>query len=232
MMKRSILVLAVTAFFLLSPWASVDVRADLFFDDFDDGDTDGWWLGFNHWDFPIEEGNWRIEDGRLAQDALPDHYIALVENLTLSDQTIETQVMLKSPKGYGGVTVWYKDPYNWTNVYLYPNDRGIFVFENIDGAGSSVGWFGYRYTSYEDTWYDLRVEADSMNGKLAIYVNDTYVLTHNTITPYRRGLSGLSCGNGGAYFDDFRIVPVPGTVLLASLGLSLAGWKLRRRRTS
>ena len=203
-------------------------QADLYFsDNFDDGNTDGWWLGFNHWDFPIEEGNWRIEDGCLVQDALPDHYIALVENLLLSNQTIETQVKLKSPKGYGGVTVWYKDLDNWINVYLYPNERSIFVFENIEGAGSPSGYFRYPYITSEDIWYDLRVDADSINGELALYLNDTYLFTHNTITPYRSGLSGLSCGNGGAYFDNFQITPVPSAVILGGLGLAFASWRLR-----
>jgi hypothetical protein len=231
MMRKLLLTVAVVCL-VLSPWAFAKPTAEVFFDNFDDGDTDGWWLGFNHLDPIIQEGNWRIEDGALVQDALPDHYIALVENLSLSDQTIETQVRLQSPRGYGGITVWYEDADNWIEVFLYPNENTIWVLENIDGAGTSGGLSRYRYTSSEYTWYNMRVDADSTNGELALYVNDTYLFTHSTITPYRTGLSGVCCGNGGAYFDNFTltspIIPAPSAILLGGIGVGFVTW-LRRK---
>ena len=109
---------------------------------------------------------------------------------------------------------------------MYPKNH-IFVSINVDGHGTS---FDYPYASLENTWYNLRVDANSINGELAVYVNDTYLITYTASTPYRTGQSGVFSGNSGAYFDDFSIVPVPSAVLLATLGLTFSGGLLRRRR--
>ncbi len=90
----------------------------------------------------------------------------------------------------------------------------------------------YSHTSSYDTWYNLRVDADSINEKLSIYLDDTYLFTYNTSTPYRTGLSGLSSGNDGAYFDNFQITPVPSAVILGAIGMAFASWRLRRMKRS
>ena len=101
------------------------------------------------------------------------------------------------------------------------------VSEIIDGAGSD---FYYGSRTVHNTWYDLSVDADSASGELGIYLDDTYIFSYYASTPYRTGLSGVSSGNGGAYFDNFQITPVPSAVILGSLGLTFSGWLLRRRK--
>ena len=37
-------------------------------------------------------------------------------------------------------------------------------------------------------------------------MDDTYIFTYNATTPNRTGQSGVTSGNGGAYFDDFKLI--------------------------
>jgi len=70
MKRQSFLVVVVLLSGLVQP-----CKADLYFsDDFDDGNTDGWWLDSIHISSPVQPGNWRIENSSLVQDAGPDHY--------------------------------------------------------------------------------------------------------------------------------------------------------------
>jgi len=225
MKRRIVLVSAIVIVSLFTPWASVNVYADIFFDDFNDGDADGWWLGHNQFG---QYGNWRIENGSLLQNRPGDGYVALVEDLLFSSQTIETQLKMNSVAGYGGITLWHKDYNNWIRVRVYPAAGNIYVTENIDG--SRPDRFLYPYQTSHNTWYNLRVDVDSPSGELGVYIDDNYLFTYTAITPYRTGSSGVFSGNSGGYFDDFSIVPVPSAVLLATLGLTFSGGLLRRRR--
>ena len=162
----------------------------------------------NKWDFsyspygPGRSGNWRIENKMLIQDEGGDNFIALVKNIQNADQTIETQLNI-NPNSYGGVTVWFKDGANYVSVILYPGHGEIWVEENIN---NTMNLFRYAGVSGERTWFTLKVITTSTSGKLDIYLNNVYILTHNTITTYRIGNSGLMSGNGGGYFDNFSIV--------------------------
>lgn len=211
---------------------AVTTYAGTFFDNFNDGNADGWWLGYSH--HTGVAGNWRVEDGILLQDQGGDGFIALVENLPISNQSIETQLMHKGYSGYGGVTIWYQDRYNWIAVRIYPAADGVWVNESINGGGTE-SYYPHLFSVYEAIWYNLRVDVDSANGKLAVYLDDTYLFTYDANTPYRTGLSGLFSGNTGAYFDNFSLtstdippIPEPAAVLLIGSGLlGLAG--LRRK---
>jgi hypothetical protein len=207
----SLIIVSATIFGFMVP-----TYALTFSDDFNDGNADGWWLAYNPRGI---YGNWRVENGTLAQDSGGDHHFALVENMLISDQSIETRVITT---GYGGVALWYQDSSNFITVSIYPNSAGINVVEVVDG-----GWSESNYVWTQDyKWYDLRVEANSATGELGIYLDDTYILTYSTSTPYRTGLSGVTSGNAGGYFDDFRVasknttpVPNPSTMLLLGSGI-------------
>ena len=51
-----------------------------------------------------------------------------------------------------------------------------------------------------DRWYNLKVDADSATGELAIYLDDAYIFTYFASTPYRSGLSGVISGNDSRIF--------------------------------
>jgi len=65
--------------------------------------------------------------------------------------------------------------------------------------------YTHTYNASHNTWYKLRVDADSITGDLAVYVNDIHIFDYSAVTPNRSGRSGLHCGNAGGYFDDFRV---------------------------
>jgi len=153
-----------------------------------------------------------------------------VDNLLISDQVIEAQMRTI---GYAGVVLWYQENHNsWVAIY-HNYQTGMWVVELIDGIGHGYSYGGPSIGS--TTWYDLRVDADSVTGDLKVYLDDVYLFTHRTSNPYRTGLSGLWSGNAVGYFDNFSLtsddiapVPEPATMLLLASGLvGLVG--LRRR---
>ncbi len=203
-MKRTFL--AIVFIIFLSLITTTSSYAISFFDNFDDGNADGWWLGYSQ-HTPWTNGNWRVENGVLMQDQSGDQFNALVENIQVSNQIIETQLLVNSPSGYGGITIWFQNDNNWVNVLIYPAANEVWVIERIDSANNL---FRYPYASgANNTLYDLKVDADSTGGGLAVYINDVYLFTHTTITPYRNGQSGVNNGNAGGYFDNFNFTSSP-----------------------
>lgn len=178
------------------------VEAAGFFDNFDDGDTDGWVS------FPLGTGypfgNWRVEGGVLIEDAGRDHYKFLVEGLTLSEQIVETKILFHD-NGYAGITVWHKDTDNWVDVLIFPghNPNSLRVIEHVNGV--ALVYILYPLTTAQNTWYTMKIDTNSLTGELKIYLDNTLVKTHTVTTTNRLGSSGLNSGNAGGSFDNFSI---------------------------
>lgn len=228
-MKKDIFKTIIILFTLAILFGSItsSAYAGTFSDNFDDGNADGWWLGFSH-HTPWVNGNWRVEDGKLVQDQAGDEFIALIDNLNLSAQTIETQLHTLGPSGYGGVTIWYKDNFHYTVVGMYPAAGLIYVTER-----TGDGWEYIHSTNYATPSVltcailcNLKVIADDVTGKLDIYLNDVYDLTYTVLTTYRTGQSGLLSGNAGGYFDNFSITsPLVVDPLIDKAQCKNDGWK-------
>jgi hypothetical protein len=194
------LILGAVVFFISISFAAA-AQAATISDDFNDGNADGWSAAPPRPDYSL--GNWRVEDQKVVNDAPGDGYNFLLNTPLLASQTIQTKVFLYS---YGGLTLWHQANDNsWVHVRMYPalGATSIWVDEFIDGAQ----WQSYPYAfeSREQTWYTLKVIADSQTGRLDIYVDDVLVATHFVQTPYRSGLSGLHSGNARTEFDDFSV---------------------------
>ena len=224
-------IVGLAAVMILS-WA-VEAKAGIIVDLFDDGNTDGW--TFREFD-PRGPGEWSVENQVLVNNASTDWNMGLLDDLFLSDQVIETQ--LKTSSGYAGVSLWFHDENNWVSAFIYPFSTGLQIQEMVDGISTP---FLYDHRTGNDTWYDFRVEADSGTGELAIYLDNDYLLTHQTSSLYRSGQSGVWSGNAPAYFDNFRVtsdditpvVPEPASLAIWSvLGLVGFGAAWRRKRCS
>ena len=183
--------------------STIPIQTPTYFDDFNDGDTNGWWFGPSHAN-PSVYGNWRVENGTLVQDMGGDGFIGLIENFTISDQFVEASLKFNGPAGYGGITVWFQNYNNFVYIRVYPGSGSIWVEEWIEGVRNSTS---YPYTiNYNDNlWYTLKVKADVISGDLEVYINNVLLFNHQTTTPNRTGQSGLINGNSGGYFDDFNI---------------------------
>lgn len=200
-MKTRIISLAAVFFLLLTTLSSV-VYAKSINSNFDNGKANGWYLGHSL-AIPHMMGDWRVEDGVLIQDSGLDGVIALVEKGQFSEQTIETSVKLESISGVGGLTFWYQDDDNLMWVYIAPGSKTIRISERYgDVVIDTV--FTDASLSF-NTWYDLKVEADSVSGGLKVYLDGEYQFTHTVLTPIRIGQSGLVSGGAGKYFDNFKI---------------------------
>ncbi len=187
--------------------ASAYANSKSFFDNF----NYGWTLDPSSY-FPA--GTWSFVDGTLFQSGHGDWYTAVVNNLTLSDQRLETDV---KPRGYGGFIFWFQDnrdvnpnDIHFVAVVLYIWDptgsnpySGLRILE-VENAVETYSVFDYPTTSH---WYDLKVHADSNRGIITILVNGKKVLTYYTRLPKedRIGQSGITSGNDGAYFDNFCV---------------------------
>lgn len=193
------------------------------FDDFNDGNADGWlsgrscnapsWCGL---------GNWRVEDGQVTQDLGGDHYVFLIDNYPMTDQSVEAKVLWHD-NGYGGLVIWRQDEDNW--VYIaYPWRGNITVGEKWCNSSPPCGrddnfsFVAYPHEFTERKWQTLKVVANSLTGEIAVYLDGEYLLTHTVgANISRNGLSGFISSNAGATFDDFRLTsddinPEPCTV--------------------
>ncbi len=215
--------------------ASPDAWAGSVSFDFNDGNANGWIFPYNSGQTQFPGGVWGVENGSLAQYTLTDGNAGLVDNLVLSDQVIEAQV--RTTRGYAGLVLWYQQVDSaWANYIAITT--GGRVDEYVDGQAHT--YYYDVHGLFQDTiwnFYDLKVEANSATGDLAVYLDGVYLFTHNTSTAYRTGLSGVYSGNEHGYFDNFSVtsddissVPEPSILLLFGIGLaavSLAGlrWK-------
>lgn len=175
--------------------------AGSFFDNFDDGNADGWWLGYSM-AFPSIYGNWRVENGTLVQDTGYDGVIALVENNQFSDQTVEVELKLNGPSGYCGIIIWFQNKNNMVSVGV--RNGVIGVSELIDNIGSGTE-YQYNFNINENRWVNLKVDASNTSEDLNIYADGVYLFTHHLTTSHRTGQSGVFNGNAGGYFDNFKI---------------------------
>jgi hypothetical protein len=199
-MKIKATLVAFLAFLLLGLSTSSSY-AGTFLDDFDDGNADGWWLGYSIGQ-PHLYGNWRIENQTLAQDSGLDGVVALLENFQLSGQTVETDLKLNGPSGGGGITLWFQD--NTTLVFVGLSNGTLTVAEVENGVWHSTGYL-YPYSVNENKWVNLKVEANSLSGGLNVYIDNIYIFNHYLTTSHRIGQTGVVHGNAGGYFDNFMI---------------------------
>lgn len=219
-MKIKIINLAVALVIFLG-FTVTSAYAGTFSDNFDDGNTNGWISAPQGTGYPL--GNWRVSNGVLIQDAGPDHVKFLVNNLPLTNQSIETKIYFHD-MGYAGITIWYYDIDNWVDIYIYPAGSYLRVLERIDGIRQEVN---YPFTSDKNTWYTMRVDANSLAGELAIYLDGVLITNQTVATTHRTGLSGVNSGNAGGSFDDFVI---PSDSIIDSLTNKAqcknGGWKI------
>ena len=219
-MKKTLVLLCALAFFGIAG----NCKAAVFTDDFNDGNADGWTAVTA--DAPGSSvGDWRVEDNMVREYSLEGDYKFLKDNLEFGNQIVESNVSSNPGAGWGGVTFWYENFNNWTDVFLYPgySSNSLWVIEFIEGIPYT---YKYPLTTSTSTWYSLKVDANSSTGELKIYLDNEYILAHTAITTHRTGRSGFTTGNNGANFDDFRVSWVNLITPSSKDECKKEGWKL------
>jgi len=200
-MNMKNVLLSLCTFALLLGLFTLPAQAATFLDDFNDGNADGWDL--SQTEHPLLNiGNWRVVDGKLVQDTGYDGVLALLPN-QYSDQTDETLLKVYGPSGATGFVIWYKDKTNSVSVLVANGLIGVAeVYNNV--------WTNYSFpvtfNINEDRWADLKVEANSLNGEIKVYLDGTYLFTYNATAPNRVGQTGFKQGNAGGAHDYISII--------------------------
>ena len=133
--------------------------------------------------------------------------------------------------------------YNRFNIHVLDGSRGEVIFTKgiPDSPYITVGEFTVG------TWVTVRADLDFTSLTADLWLNGELAVTDVEITPkefHHAGFGDVTLNKFGAteynwidgpntgviYIDDVKlsVIPTPGAFLLATLGLSVAGWKLRK----
>lgn len=168
------------------------------FYDFNNGSTDGWLFGCS----PTGCGNWRVENGALAQDSGFDGVTATIADRQFSNQIIETDAMFNGPSGDGGVSFWVNDNIDKNSVVVGLGAGSVSLRQDINGIEAS---YTTPYDIRLGTWYRLKVVADSISGIVDVYIDGNYLFSYAVTNLNRTGTSGVYFGNAGGFIDNFKL---------------------------
>lgn len=169
----------------------VDVVNDIFFDNFNDGENQGW---------NVISGAWNFED-EVYKESTTDNAISLVNNQT-TDNTI--------------IKIRFNDTGSGTSQnafiifdYKNPNDfrfAGARVGSDYWTIGNFSGTWDNYITSSETintlTWYEMKVIIKDNTATL--YVDDVKKVEYTFIS-IDSGKIGLAGQNNNAHFDNFFV---------------------------
>ena len=173
----------------------------VFVDDFSDGNLDGWY---------VDEGNWTVQDGalvirRVDQYDVSDYKLILVDNLEVG--TFSLEVWLNPVNDSGAIAFWRQGWPTQVEVGLssYWNTLRIGEVVNTEvisaydyGDNDGVRW-------QPNTWYKVRIDANSRTGRVKVWVDDVYRFTHTVQVIQRSGKIGLHSGSFGSDWDNFYL---------------------------
>jgi hypothetical protein len=232
----------------LSPMGGVTVVAD----DFESGDLSKWSLDtFNNWGQVIQ---WNlVQDGTQVWEGsggFPPPWggggnsVQYLTGFNGSDVSVRAQVKTQTIINGGfwsGIAARYTDPWHFYILQL-SGDVGTanhLLLGKSDNITNEVGHVATAPLAHAilpenvlGSWNTLRL--DVVGNHLTAYFNDTlyFDVYDSALTS---GSVGLMNAGGVTRFDNFSVatvpsvVPLPGTFLLSTMGIGIAGW-LRRRR--
>ena len=214
---------------LLFAISSSPVFAGNFTDDFNDGNADGWFTGPAYATAP-PDSNYRVENGVVVQDFGRDGYMFLKDGLTLTDQSLQANVLWHD-NGDAGLALWYLNADNWVKIQTYRGDSFMVGEKWCEispcGRDTNYSYVIYPHTFAARDWQRHRVEANSETGEIKLFVDDELILSH-IVGPNvnREGLSGFVSSNAGGSFDNYLVSwPDPTTSPTNKDQCKKNGWK-------
>ena len=179
-------------------------EASVFFDDFEDGDTDGW--------FPARGDDWRIENGRYcAGRARRGEHRTFAGDPTWTDYTVTVQAELSRGPGWG---VYFRatNP-SRPNAYIFQYDPGYgggaFLFRQVVG-GRERSPFARVWAPSDFAWRNrvrtasVRVQGDTFTA----YLDGQQVLQASH-SEFKAGQIGLRKWSSSVVcFDNVTVKPL------------------------
>ncbi len=164
-------------------------RGTAVFDDFDDGDINGW---------TVRSGNWSANDGELYQSNASGARILLGSD-TFVDLTYEGKIKITN-----GTTAYF--------VFRYRNDSNFYMV-GLRSDTDIVRLGRYRRGSFSqratystpidvDTWYNLKVVVTGSTAR--VYFNCNLVMEHTDNKMRPDGKIGFRTYYTASRYDDVR----------------------------
>ena len=179
--------------------------SNYFYDDFNDGDTDGW--------FAAKGSDWHLEQDRYCAGPVRKEHRSFAGDSAWTDYTVTTTAELSRGKGYG---VYFRAT-NAKNVnaYVFQYDpgysKGAFLFRQVVNGREKRPFAINRVRDYD--WYhqSSTVSVKVQGNTFTAYVDGQEVLkaSHDA---FKTGQSGLRNRRASSVcFDDMTVTPLAET---------------------
>jgi hypothetical protein len=174
----------------------------LFYDDFDDGDDEGWTQIL---------GTWNVETGEYSQDSgeTNTHYFATAGSASWADYLLESRIKVLSK--YGSVNapsilVRFKNLDNFYMCQLRLDQNSLYIVKRFLGGWTLLNstYFGVNL----DEWHTLKCKVEG--NKIFAYLHNS---THGinlvaTDSDIDKGRIGLNNYNTHSHFDNISVISV------------------------
>lgn len=221
-------------------------------DDFESGDLSKWSLDiYNNWGQVIE---WNlVQDGTQVWEGsggFPPPWggggnsVQYLTGFNAADVSVTAKVKTQTiihGANWSGIVARYTDPWHFY-VLMQSGDsltnENLLVLAKSDNIVTPQGWVGIQTLASTTlpqnelgVWDTLRLDVTG-DHFMAYFNGDLYLNAYDS--SLTSGSVGLTNAGGVTRFDDFAVtgntVPLPGALLLGSMGVGLVSW-LRRCRT-
>ena len=203
MKKTSIILLVSWMCILFSLFVGAE-SAVFFFDDFEDGNDDGW--------TPIN-GNWIVESGVYSQDIIiggGNHYMTSFSNFTGEDYNVEIDISPQTSGPYGCSMAFYHDgntfdpfspPENYLAITLFPfrSQVSLYTWEKYGAIRSETK---ATVPLPVGNWHTIKAEVSE--GLISVYLNNNLIIS-NVATALTGGNVLLNTDGIHCHFDNIKV---------------------------
>ncbi|OHB61802.1 MAG: hypothetical protein A2Y76_08090 [Planctomycetes bacterium RBG_13_60_9] len=199
------------------------------YDNFDDGNYDGWTVGDHVWSPVVNPppvfsspqgfavaGVWPKVTGIMHPLSVTDAMEVSFEMRATSGPSVDADMLLWSELNYPTGAVYAGYSYQGTARFVIRYDGIERLFDY--GGGSLTGWHDFKWARDAEGWWSFYLDGSNIHPN---FVQDSRLTSFISV----------DIGTPNAQVEWVRVsaVPVPGAVLLGAIGLGCANCLLRRR---
>jgi hypothetical protein len=193
--------------------------AQLFADDFEDGNADGWTVQAGDWAVVLDETQVykQITTSITARSVISPTGLAW---LNYSIQSRVKIVEVGSGTTYAMLIARWQDKDNYYFMTVRTNNKLEIKKQTAAGSGTALASTTYSFT--QGTWYTAALEVSGSEAGQVILrgsLNGTPVMTAtDVLTPHLKGTAGLGTSRVSAEFDDVVVSEAMATLQVTKLG--------------